>query len=631
MGHDVSEPHPKRRKLSIDTLHDAEVAAEQLHHDSPKKGLDKPISPPLSRRKSPAIAGRPDEPAWKVDNVPNVTRKTSPDHFEAERDRARGKDEVDQENMRYLPSPFQLTHIRDMAARENVDAVQLGDILGDPLIKECWNFNYLFNVDFVMNQFDSDVRDLVKVKIIHGFWKNEDKNRIALLEAAERFSNVELLSAYIPDPFGTHHSKMLVLFRHDDQAQVIIHTANMIARDWGNMTQAVWCSPLLPLCKNATTSEPASTPDTITFPIGSGERFKLDLLRYFRAYGKRISSMTDQLTGYDFSAIRAAFIGSAPSRQKPAAARSSEQTSFGWLGLQEILSSVPISITSGQTTSRPHVVMQVSSIATLGAAPTWLSHLQSVLSRSAPKAPSLADTTDEPTKAPSFFDKTPQVKTPRPSFNIIFPAPSEIRNCLDGYAAGGSIHIKLQSAQQQKQLEYLHPLFCHWTASSPPSTSFTLEQRRGQALRGPAAPHIKTYVRFSDLNHKTIDWAMVTSANLSKQAWGDVVNKKDEIWIQSWEAGVVVWPALFTEGGKSEGSVMVPVFGKDMPGRGDVCGGEESMDEEENGKGQAGKTVVGFRMPYDLPLSPYAVEDRPWCATMQYAEPDRFGFGWGGY
>jgi tyrosyl-DNA phosphodiesterase-1 len=30
-------------------------------------------------------------------------------------------------------------------------------------------------------QFDSDVRDLVKVKIIHGFWENDDKKRIALL------------------------------------------------------------------------------------------------------------------------------------------------------------------------------------------------------------------------------------------------------------------------------------------------------------------------------------------------------------------------------------------------------------------------------------------------------------------
>jgi tyrosyl-DNA phosphodiesterase-1 len=30
-------------------------------------------------------------------------------------------------------------------------------------------------------QFDDDVRDLIKVKIIHGFWKNTDERRIALL------------------------------------------------------------------------------------------------------------------------------------------------------------------------------------------------------------------------------------------------------------------------------------------------------------------------------------------------------------------------------------------------------------------------------------------------------------------
>lgn len=29
--------------------------------------------------------------------------------------------------------------------------------------------------------FDSDVRDMIKVKIVHGFWKRDDDNRIALL------------------------------------------------------------------------------------------------------------------------------------------------------------------------------------------------------------------------------------------------------------------------------------------------------------------------------------------------------------------------------------------------------------------------------------------------------------------
>lgn len=129
---------------------------------------------------------------------------------------------------------------------------------------------------------------------------------------------------------------------------------------------------------------------------------------------------------------------------------------------------------------------------------------------------------------------------------------------------------------------------------------------------------------------------MVTSANLSKQAWGDVLNKKDEIWIQSWEAGVVVWPALYKHGGEG---FMVPVFGRDLPG--DVDGRQDNREEgeseggSESGSGSdsdwKGKTVVGVRMPYDLPLAPYAAEERPWCASMRYEEVDRFGRSWGGY
>jgi tyrosyl-DNA phosphodiesterase-1 len=61
-----------------------------------------------------------------------------------------------------------------------VDAVSLKDILGDPLIAECWEFNYLHNLDFLMDAFDEDVRNLVKVHVIHGFWKNEDPSRLHL-------------------------------------------------------------------------------------------------------------------------------------------------------------------------------------------------------------------------------------------------------------------------------------------------------------------------------------------------------------------------------------------------------------------------------------------------------------------
>lgn len=51
-----------------------------------------------------------------------------------------------------------------------------------------------------------------------------------------RYPNVQAITAYMPEAFGTHHSKMLVLFRRDETAQVVIHTANMIPRDWKNVS-----------------------------------------------------------------------------------------------------------------------------------------------------------------------------------------------------------------------------------------------------------------------------------------------------------------------------------------------------------------------------------------------------------
>ncbi|KAG6001493.1 hypothetical protein E4U54_001077, partial [Claviceps lovelessii] len=77
-------------------------------------------------------------------------------------------------------SPWQLTWVRDLPEEFNQDAVTLKDILGDPLISECWEFNFLHDLDFLMNAFDPDTRHLVDVHVVHGFWKREDPQRLAL-------------------------------------------------------------------------------------------------------------------------------------------------------------------------------------------------------------------------------------------------------------------------------------------------------------------------------------------------------------------------------------------------------------------------------------------------------------------
>ena len=79
-----------------------------------------------------------------------------------------------------IPSPIQLSHIQDFPSNStnNTDTVKLRDILGDPLIRECWQFNYMFDVDFLMDQFDEDVRRDVKVKVVHGSWRRDSSNRM---------------------------------------------------------------------------------------------------------------------------------------------------------------------------------------------------------------------------------------------------------------------------------------------------------------------------------------------------------------------------------------------------------------------------------------------------------------------
>lgn len=101
------------------------------------------------------------------------------------------------EASRVLASPWQLTWIRDLPEELNKDAVTLKDLLGDPLISECWEFNYLHSIRFLMDAFDPDTRGLVKVHVVHGSWKREDSNRQAILVIF--FPAQELLSS-LPMP-----------------------------------------------------------------------------------------------------------------------------------------------------------------------------------------------------------------------------------------------------------------------------------------------------------------------------------------------------------------------------------------------------------------------------------------------
>ncbi|KAJ4416939.1 hypothetical protein N0V85_002055 [Neurospora sp. IMI 360204] len=420
---------------------------------------------------------------------------------------------------RVVKSPFHLTTIRSLGQGSNKDTVSLKDLLGDPLIKECWEFNYLHDIDYLMSAFDGDVRHLIKVHVIHGFWKKEDPNRAA-------------------------------------------------------------CKPLV-----------------------------------------------DQLSKYDFSSVRGSLIASVPGRHSLV---DDFPIRWGWAAMKETLKSVLVRQADPDRNDgeKPEIVIQISSIATLGPTDNWLKNtLFEALSGS---------------QGPKTLLSSSKSK---PDFKIIFPTPDEIRKSLDGYASGGSIHTKIQSAQQAKQLQYLRPMFCHWANDSAdgidldPSTTVPIRE----AGRQRAAPHIKTFIRFANNKTKSsIDWALLTSANLSKQAWGDAQSKNNagepQVRICSYEIGVLVWPELFADGASSGGgkkggkAVMVPTFLTDTPSP--SSDNETSFGgEKERGKGgdedkEEATLVVGLRMPYNLPLQRYGPQEVPWVATANHLEPDWMGQVW---
>ncbi len=133
----------KRQKLSTDAASDLHAR----HTDDVPTADELPGFPTLRRSISPPLVqGRPGRTVTQTGKV--VTRTAKSEEKQSQGNEA---DTLPLTRTRkVVPSPFQLTRIRDLPAENNVDTVSLRDILGDPLIREVWHFNYLFDLDFLM-------------------------------------------------------------------------------------------------------------------------------------------------------------------------------------------------------------------------------------------------------------------------------------------------------------------------------------------------------------------------------------------------------------------------------------------------------------------------------------------------
>lgn len=440
---------------------------------------------------------------------------------------------------------FYLNKVTGIPKKYNTGALHIKEILSPMFgtLKESVQFNYCFDIPWMVEQYPPEFRNK-PVVLVHGE-KRESKAR--LIEQAKPYPHISFCQAKLDIAFGTHHTKMMLLW-YEEGFRVIILTSNLIRADWYQKTQGMWMSPLYPRLPQGS---PGTAGESLT-------GFKRDLLEYLEAYrAPELADWIERIKQHDLSETRVYLIGSTPGRyQGPAMEK------WGHLRLRKLLSEQTQPM---QNEERWHVLGQFSSIGSMGLDKTkWLAaEFQRTLTTLGKAGKSLA--------------------SPETQMLLIYPSVENVRTSLEGYPAGGSLPYSIQTAQKQL---WLHSYFHGWHADV--------------TGRSNAMPHIKTYMRISP-DFTQLAWFLVTSANLSKAAWGALEKNNTQIMVRSYELGVLYLPSAFNMS-------TFPVEKNVFP----AC-----------------SSSIGFPVPFDLPPQRYSSKDRPWIWNIPYTQaPDTHGNVW---
>ncbi|XP_038712095.1 tyrosyl-DNA phosphodiesterase 1 isoform X4 [Tripterygium wilfordii] len=192
---------------------------------------------------------------------------------------------------------------------------------------------------------------------------------------------------------------------------------------------------------------------------------------------------------------------------------------------------------------------------------------------------------------------------------IVWPTVEDVRCSLEGYAAGNAVPSPLKNVEK----EFLKKYWAKWKAS--------------HAGRCRAMPHIKTYTRYSG---QELAWFLLTSANLSKAAWGALQKSNSQLMIRSYELGVLFLPSVIQSNGH--------VFSCTNEYSKKQIGSKENDDVQKaklvtlNWQGskssQSASEVTVLPVPYELPPQRYSSEDVPWSWDRRYNKKDVCGQVW---
>ncbi|XP_077243518.1 tyrosyl-DNA phosphodiesterase-like protein isoform X2 [Tasmannia lanceolata] len=427
--------------------------------------------------------------------------------------------------------------------------------------------NYMVDLDWLVSACPN-LRKISHVLVILG----ESSATVDHLKK-DKPANWVLHRPSLPISYGTHHSKVMLLI-YPKGVRVVVHTANLIYVDWNNKSQGLWMQDF---------------PWKDQKNLNRGCPFENDLIDYLNVLKWPGFSVNLPTIGhvvinasffkkFDYSSAVVRLIASVPGYHN-----GPNLKKWGHMKLRAVLQDLAFA----KEFQRSPLVYQFSSLGSLDE--KWMSELTSSMSSG------------------SSDDKTP-LGLGKPL--IIWPTVEDVRCSLEGYAAGNAI----PSPQKNVEKDFLKKYWARWKAS--------------HTGRCRAMPHIKTYARYNDQN---LAWFLLTSANLSKAAWGALQKNNSQLMIRSYEIGVLFLPSTEKAHGfqfsctENSGPSKV------------ICESSQNVEvqtklatlcSKESSSTDSSSKVIQLPVPYELPPQPYTPEDVPWSWDRRYHSKDAYGEVW---
>ncbi len=209
--------------------------------------------------------------------------------------------------------------------------------------------------------------------------------------------------------------------------------------------------------------------------------------------------------------------------------------------------------------------------------------------------------------------------------DVVWPTLNCVKNSLQGYDSGGSLpcsvktmyDMKLVTDSQNLSLQNVQSTFRH-----------TLRTWDGSPFgRGRATPHMKCYFKYNVTSADVcVDWFLLTSSNLSQAAWGIFQANDSQLYVKSFEMGVLFLPSklktprrLFSCTPKHSKLGVVDLSTSQWDTNTSKFQFVAGTTEDCNGK-------IVFPVPFVIPPSSYqSPADQPWVWDIPFQQPDYFG------